>query len=72
MLLGAEDALAIEPEPDNFRLLKCNVVANDLEAKVRTVQRAISDVSGPAFLELSKTNSGDHQLRTPAQDLDDA
>ncbi len=61
--LGARAAIAFEPEPSNFRLLRLNVLANGLEDRVRTVNCALSDRRGDAWLELSGRNSGNHYLR---------
>ncbi len=43
--------IAIEPEPDNFRLLRANIDLNRLENCI-TVQRAIADRGGYADLHL--------------------
>ena len=59
---GARDALAVEPEPHNFELLRCNVIANGLEDRVRTVCAAASDTTGTGQLGLSRWNSGDHRV----------
>ena len=60
---GARAAVAIEPEPETFRLLKCNIAANSLEANVRPLQLALSDRRGRVQLELSSRNWGDHRVR---------
>lgn len=60
---GAHSALAIEPAPANYRLLRCNLAANDLEDLVRTVRAAASSEPGHALLELSRKNWAGHQLR---------
>lgn len=60
---GAREALAIEPGPANYRLLRCNLVANDLEDRARTVRAAVSAEAGSALLELSPWNFGAHELR---------
>jgi FkbM family methyltransferase len=59
---GARDAIAIEPAPSNYRLLRCNVIANDLEERVRTVWGGASAEPGVGALTLSSWNSGDHRL----------
>lgn len=61
-VFGARDGLAVEPEPKNFRLLRCNLVANDLDDRVRTVCAAASASSGTGRLTVSDWNSGDHRL----------
>ncbi|HWG73091.1 MAG TPA: FkbM family methyltransferase [Acidimicrobiales bacterium] len=59
---GASHALAVEPEPTNYELLRCNVLANGLEGRVTTVRAAISDTTGTGQLGLSTWNSGDHRV----------
>lgn len=61
---GAKDAVAFEPAPMNFGLLRCNLAANDLCGRVRAFQVALSDHSGTATLEVAPGDWGDHRLRT--------
>ncbi|PXX59333.1 FkbM family methyltransferase [Nocardia tenerifensis] len=61
--LGARTAVAFEPAPANYRLLRMNILANDLEDRVRAVECALSDEEGDAWLELSPDNLGNHYLR---------
>lgn len=63
---GFEDAWAFEPEPVNYRLLRINLVANDLESRVRAMPLAISDVKGEATLALNEENFGDHRIAAQA------
>jgi FkbM family methyltransferase len=63
LTFGAARGVAIEPEPFNYRLLRCNLIANDLEERVVTIRAAASDRAGAGFLQLSAWNSGDHRLR---------
>lgn len=56
-------AVAFEPESRNYRYLVRNVHANGLAASIRTVNCALSSISGVASLELSPGNSGDHRVR---------
>jgi len=60
---GFHDALAIEPEPGNYKLLKLNALFNDVEDRFRTLPIAVSDESGHATLLLSPFNSGAHAIR---------
>jgi FkbM family methyltransferase len=60
---GARTAYAFEPAPENYRLLRQNVLANDLDDRVVAVQVAVSDHSGAVDLELSTWNWGDHRVR---------
>jgi FkbM family methyltransferase len=62
-VFGASLVLAFEPAPANFKLLRCNVIANDMEDRVRAYQLALSDHSGVASLEMSASNWGDHRIR---------
>jgi FkbM family methyltransferase len=59
----ADTAIGFEPAADNFKLLQCNIIMNDLSSRVRTFQVALSNSSGAAMLELSHDNSGDHRVR---------
>lgn len=62
-LFGAAGAICFEPDPENFKLLRCNLIANDLEDVVIAVNVALSDTAGSAQLELSTWNWGDHRVR---------
>jgi FkbM family methyltransferase len=57
-------ALAFEPAPQNLRFLRQNIVANELEGRVRIHACALSDRDGHVSFELSDVNSGDHRVRT--------
>jgi FkbM family methyltransferase len=61
---GAASGFAFEPAPDTFKLLKCNLVLNGLEERVRAVPVALSDKAGSATLELSNLNWGDSRVRS--------
>lgn len=69
---GARAAVALEPEPETFRLLKCNIAANDVEANICSLQLALSDRTGRAQLELSTGNWGDHRVRLGSPPRDGA
>ena len=58
-----QSAIAIEPEPRNFRLLQKNTELNKLNDKIICLPYAASDISGSIALELSPNNSGDHRAR---------
>lgn len=60
----AARGLALEPEPKNFKMLRLNLLANDLEEQVIAVQAAVSDEPGTLQLEISDANVGDHRIRT--------
>jgi FkbM family methyltransferase len=61
-------AIAFEPAPGNYRLLRHNLAQNDAEARVHALQLALSDVPGELPLELSEYNSGDNRIRSAALD----
>jgi FkbM family methyltransferase len=60
---GAARAVAFEPEPLNFKLLRCNVLLNDAEDRITCIQVAVSDETGTVEFELSEDNYGDHRVR---------
>jgi FkbM family methyltransferase len=59
---GFARAVALEPEPHNFRTLRLNLVANDIESSVTAFQVAVSDREGEVELALSARSSGAHTL----------
>ena len=63
---GASRAVAVEPEIENFRLLRFNTLLNGLEGRVELVQAAASDSAGFGWLSLSPHNSGDHRIVAPS------
>jgi len=60
----AERAIAIEPDPHNFALLKHNVEQNGMSDKIICVRMAVSDVKNKLDFELSHDNFGDRRIRT--------
>jgi FkbM family methyltransferase len=64
MVFGAARAVSIEPDADNYKLLRCNLIANDVDDRVRTVHAALSDRSGTGVLELGGCSWSDHRVRT--------
>lgn len=62
---GARDAIALEPDRENYRILRCNLVLNGLEERCRTFNLALSDTRATLLLERSASNSGDHRIRVP-------
>ncbi len=58
------EAIAIEPDPQNFALLKRNIEQNGLEGRIRALPFAVSDEAGDVELELSEVNFGDHRVRS--------
>lgn len=61
---GAQHTWCFEPDPDNFKLLRYNLIANDLESMVTAIDVGLSDRAGVAELERSPWNFGDHRVRT--------
>ena len=60
---GASEAVAIEPDTENYKLLRCNVIANDLDERVKTVQVALSSQAGAGVMEWAAGSWGDHRIR---------
>ncbi|MBL4775799.1 MAG: FkbM family methyltransferase [Mariprofundus sp.] len=52
-----------EPEPTNCKLLKSNVILNDVESDSTVYEVALGEKSGIVDFELSKNNFGDHRIR---------
>ncbi len=59
------EAIAFEPGPENFALLRRNIAQNGMEGRIRPFQTALSDSSGEVEMELSDVNFGDHRVRSP-------
>ncbi len=57
-------AVACEPHPDNFRLLRFNAIINDLDDVVEALPVAVSNKPGTARLAVSRVNSGAHHVVT--------
>lgn len=56
-------AIAIEPEPTNFRLLMANIFLNDVADSIRSVNVALGAQDDTALeLELCVGNRGDHRI----------
>ena len=56
-------ALAIEPEPNSFALLRKNVEQNGLSDRMLCLPLAVSEEATTLILELSPDNLGDHRIR---------
>ncbi len=59
----ASHCIAFEPDPLNSKLLKTNVMLNDLGDKVDVFQIALGNSKSEIQFELSNTNYGDHRIR---------
>ncbi len=56
-------AIAIEPEPLNFKLLHANIILNDLDDLIHPVNVALGESDDEKLLfELSEDNYGDHRV----------
>ena len=59
----AERAIAIEPDPVNFSMLRANVAMNGLNDRISCVEAAVGpDDHREVLLELSEENKGDHRI----------
>ena len=59
----AANAIAIEPEPLNYRVLVANIFLNDLADKIKTYNLALGSEDNQTLeLELSAGHSGDHRI----------
>jgi FkbM family methyltransferase len=78
---GFRKALAFEPEPGNFRLLRANLAVNDLDTRIDVVNAAVSNRVGTADLKVRPEMASKHRLlrggevaentiRTPLTTLD--
>jgi FkbM family methyltransferase len=58
-----DKAIAIEPEPTNYRLLSANILINDVAKSIRALNVAAGANVGEVLeLELSDNNKGDHRI----------
>ncbi len=59
---GFSKAICVEPEPNNFMLLRVNQILNSVEDRCANVQAAISFENSTVKMELCDTNYGDHRI----------
>ena len=59
---GFASAVAIEPEPENVRVLRLNVLLNDLDERITVLPVAVSDAVGESELVLTPDRGGKHWL----------
>ena len=58
-----QKAIAVEPEKQNYNILKMNISLNNLEEKIMHYNCALSDRSNlDANIEISQNNSGNHKV----------
>lgn len=60
--------MAVEPDPDTFKVLDMNVRINGLSERTQVFDVAVSDAAGTAQLQRSRRNTGVSTLRTHALD----
>jgi FkbM family methyltransferase len=63
MRYGFSSAIALEPEPTNFRLLQQNILANGLNDRIQAVNCALTDRPQELLFEICSANSGDNRVR---------
>lgn len=63
---GCAGGWALEPHPENFRLLRHNLLENGFDDSVAALEMAISETDGTATLEVARVNMGDHRIRVGA------
>ena len=66
---GFAAAVAIEPEPENVRVLRLNVLLNDLEDRVTTLAVAASNEVGQSELVVDRSRGGKHWIATDRSKL---
>jgi FkbM family methyltransferase len=66
---GFETAVAIEPEPENLRVLRLNVLLNDLEDRVTALGVAASNEVGRSELVVDRSRGGKHWIATDRSKL---
>jgi FkbM family methyltransferase len=62
---GFRSVVACEPGPTSFKLLRANLVLNDVEHSVRAVQVALSDQSGVGTLDVKSRSRKARLLANP-------
>jgi FkbM family methyltransferase len=62
--------VAVEPEPGNFRLLRVNLLLNDLAERVTALRAAASDADGELSLRTNPELHGGHKVTAASPDPD--
>lgn len=57
------EAIAVEPDGNNFALLTRNIEQNGLQGRIRAFRCAVTDRTGEVELEIAGENFGDHRVR---------
>lgn len=61
--------IAIEPDPSNLKLLRCNLILNEVTEKTTVLALALGPKPSESLsLELSPCNFGDHRIATSMKD----
>ena len=60
-----ENFIAIEPDPENFKLLRVNTVLNDLDSQAVLINSAVGLKKETKTLIRCKTNRGSHKISEP-------
>ncbi len=58
-----DNSIAIEADPDNFRLLNENIALNKLSSKIFPIHNAATEFATELVLEKSQDNIGDNRIR---------
>jgi FkbM family methyltransferase len=61
---GFDTAVAVEPEPENVRVLRLNILLNDLEDRVKVLPVAASNEVGRSELVVNRSRGGKHWIAT--------
>lgn len=67
-LYGFAGAVAYEPAPDNWRLLRMNLLLNGVQDFVQPRRLALSNETGKVLLALDPMNSGGHRVAADGRD----
>lgn len=59
---GFRKGILFEPEPSNYRMLRCNLIMNGLEEIAEAFPYAISDSESTRILVVNSDNQGDHRI----------
>ena len=59
---GAARVVSVEADPDNFKLLRLNVIENYVDEQVTALNLAVSDAAGIVEISRSVANWGDHRI----------
>lgn len=60
---GFEKAICLEPDNDNFSLLRANQILNGLDCRCQNICAAASIETGVSIMEQSPSNFGDHRIK---------